>query len=56
LTAFTYIAAGLLCLGWIVLLILSMSYQFADDEQDELHLRSLPKTNPNNSSETDTPG
>lgn len=52
---FTYIGIGLLCLGWLVLLILSMTYQYKDDDQDKLHLKSLSKTDLDNPLVTSTP-
>jgi hypothetical protein len=55
MNTFIYIGTGFLCLGWLVLLILSMNYQFKNDAQDKLHSKSLPKTNPDNPSETSTP-
>ena len=51
----TYIGIGLLCLGWLVLFIVSMAYRFKDDEQNKLYTRSLPKTDPDNPSKIGTP-
>ena len=52
----TYIGIGLLCLGWLVLFIVSMVYRFKDDEQNKPYTRSLPKVDPDNPQKTDTPG
>ena len=56
LTALIYIAVGLLCSGWLILLILSLSNQSEQNKQDKQTL-SLPlKAHPRNPSENDTTG
>jgi hypothetical protein len=41
--------------GWIGLITIALSYKFEEDRLDSLHPRSLPKNNPDNQSNTDTP-
>jgi hypothetical protein len=55
MNTFTYIGILILLIGWIGLIIIALSYQFNDDEQDKLHARSLPKTNLDNHFKTGTP-
>ena len=51
-----YISVFFIVLVWIGLLIVGLSDDlFKNDGQDELHLKSLPKANPDKSSKTSTP-
>jgi hypothetical protein len=50
-----YIGILILFIGWIGLIIISLSYQFKDNEQGKPYLKSLPKIDPDNPSRTSTP-
>jgi len=54
LNTLTYISLLILLIGWAGLLIIGLFYQFEDDEQNKLHLKSLQKANPNNTLESST--
>ena len=47
-----YISAFMLLLGWAVLLVIGLTYDFDYDEKDKRHVKSFPKANPNNRSES----
>ncbi len=55
MNTFTYIGIIILLVGWIGLIIITLSYKFEEDEPDKLRLRSLPQTDPDNPSKTGTP-
>lgn len=51
-----YICVFILVIIWIGLLIVGLSDDlFKNDGQDKLHLKSLPKANPDKPSKTSTP-
>lgn len=51
-----YISVFIIVLGWLGLLIVGLSDDlFKNDGQDKLHLKSLPKANPDKPSKTSKP-
>ena len=55
MNTFIWIGVVILLLGWIGLIIIALSHKFEDDKRDMLHLKSLPKIDPDNPSKTSTP-
>ena len=55
LNTLIFISVIIFLLGWLGLLIIGLSYNFDDDEKDRQDLKSLPKVNPNNTSESGMP-
>ena len=42
MNTFIWIGVFILLLGWIGLMIVTLSYRFEEDESEKLQLRSLP--------------
>ena len=42
MNTFIWIGVLILLLGWIGLLIVTLSYRFEEEKPEKLHLRSLP--------------
>jgi hypothetical protein len=51
---FIYTSIPIFLFGWIGLITIALSYKFEEDRLDRLHLRSRPKTNPDNPLKTGT--
>lgn len=55
MNTFIWISVAILLLGWIGLMIVTLSYKVEEDRMDSLDLKSLPNINPDNPSKTGTP-